>query len=348
MLFIFITTFLSFHISDSTSPEKEIDCIVESATTEIKPEEKQEKNDVPKKPLVAENFLKSYKKNLTDMSRDELEEYCILKIVEGIVDRSNLSDIKSKLKVLTQSIDEYKKKAVMLSKQNRDLQLVLKSVQEEQKKKSDTAIIPLKITRSVGMQVLMTEKPIMKKKNMINSQPTNLNSPTTKPVNTRNINMNQTPRPQKSATNNQIPVPRLVPAATNPAAKAPSVISQINTNNNAGKTNQSAMNGVKIIPPPTKAAEKRTHSRTNSVTVDLTDDEPPTKVTPRSSPAPPVRLVSPQNLLNRPQPQFTQALNSPRKVYIPISGPQGQNIRPGQTIMLKSVPPPGKFIFNLN
>lgn len=278
------------------------------------------------------------------MTRDELEEFCILKIVEGIVDRSNLSEIKTKLKLMAQSIDEYKKKAMMLTKQNRDLQLVLKSVQEEQKKKSDTAILPLKITRSVGMQVFMNEKPPVRKKNVSNSS-MNVNSMNSnKPPSIRPVN--QSPRPQKIAANNpQIPVPRLVPAATNPAVKAPNTLVQANTSNNSPKTLvQSAVNGMKVTSPVQKTAEKRTHNRTQSVTVDLTDDEPPAKVTPRSSPAPPVRLVSPQNLLTRPQ--FTQALNSPRKVYIPISGPQGQNIRPGQAIMIKSAGP-GKLIYVL-
>ncbi|CAH2039349.1 unnamed protein product, partial [Iphiclides podalirius] len=96
------------------------------------------------------------------------------------------------------------------------------------------------------------------------------------------------------------------------------------------------VNGMRNSPPVLKP-EKRT--RLQSVTVDLTDDEPPSKMVSRSSPAPPVRLVPPQNLLAPQRQPFTININSPRKVYIPISSPQAQNIRPGQTILLRSVPP---------
>lgn len=288
-------------------------------------------------PLVPENFLKTAKKKLADMTRDEIEEFCILKIVESIVDRSSLSDIKNKLRSMTQGLEEYRKKAMMLTKQNRDLQVVLKSVQEEQKKATgDTPITPLKITRSVGMQVFM-EKTVPRKKG-----PQNANN---KPMNNtpnRNV-VSQAPRQQKPG-NQQIPVPRLVPA-NNPALKTPSTIPQINQINAPNK-NTNPPNGLIKNPSPATKAEKRQHSKmaSSSVTVDLTDDEPPAKMPggPKTSPAPPVRIVNPQNLMAPQRQAFGPGVNSPRKVYIPISGPQNQPLRPGQTIMLKTVPAQGK------
>lgn len=275
-------------------------------------------------PLLHEKFLKTCKKNLSEMTREELEEFCILKIVESVIDRSSLSEVKSKLKTLTQNIDEYNKKAKMLTKQNRDLQVVLKSIQEDQKKGLDS-IVPLKITRSVGMQVLMTDKVVQRRKG--------IGLPSNAVVNKQQRNpVIQSPRPQKQQAP-QIPVPRLVPA-NNPTLKSPTAQQP-----NAGKITSPLPNGVKNASPIQKG-EKRTHNRIQSVTVDLTDDEPPAKVVNRAqTPAvPPVRLVPSQNLLAPPRP----AVNSPRKVYIPISGPQGQNVRPGQTIMLKTVPSQGK------
>lgn len=280
------------------------------------------------------------------MTRDDLEEFCILKIVESIIERSNLNDIKSKLKTMALGMEEYKKKAMMLTKQNRDLQVVLKSIQEELKKKSGTAITPLKITRSVGMQIVMPDKNRRKGMGQSTGVSPNLNAQT-------NVNNNNTNRPQRNSNLNQrvqkptstiqtIPVPRLVPAmntnVTNKPAQSPT------TNNTKAAT--PLPNGAKNSPPTQKAAEKRTHNRVQSVTVDLTEDEPPAKQSPKNSPVPPVRLIPSQNLLS-PRQQFTQ--NSPRKVYIPISGPQAQNIRPGQAVMLKNVSSPGKFyIFFVN
>lgn len=302
-------------------------------------DETTEENVEKSKPLIPDNFFKSFKKNLAEMTRDDLEEFCVLKIVESIIERSNLNDIKSKLKTMTLGLEEYKKKAMMLTKQNRDLQVVLKSIQEELKKKSATAITPLKITRSVGMQVIMPDKNRRKGMGQNTGVSPNTNTQTNVSNNTnrpqRNSNQNQ--RLQKQANTLQsIPVPRLVPAANTNVTNKPA---QSSTTNNA-KTATSLPNGAKNAPVTQKPAEKRSHSRAQSVTVDLTDDEPPAKQMQKNSPVPPVRLIPSQNLLSARQ-QFTQ--NSPRKVYIPISGPQAQNIRPAQTVMLKNVPSPGKL-----
>lgn len=302
------------------------------------PEDKTEKP----KPLIPDNFFKTFKKNLAEMTRDDLEEFCISKIAEAVIERSNLNDIKSKLKTMALGLEEYKKKSMMLTKQNRDLQVVLKSIQEELKKNPGTAITPLKITRSVGMQVIMPDK--NRRKGM--GQNTGLTPNTTAQTNVNNNSINrpqrnsyQNQRPQKQANNSQsIPVPRLVPATTtNVTNKPASTTTMSNT-----KSPTSLPNGAKNSTVTPKSAEKRTHNRVQSVTVDLTDDEPPAKQTPKNSPVPPVRLVPSQNSFLSTRQQFTQ--NSPRKVYIPISGPQAQNIRPGQTVMLKNVSAPGKLI----
>ncbi|XP_047993389.1 activating transcription factor 7-interacting protein 1 [Leguminivora glycinivorella] len=308
---------------DAPVPEKEV--IISTTSPDISEKTGENKFETEiKKPLIPENFLKTCKKNLVDMTRDELEEFCVLKIVESVLDRSSLSEVKNKLKTLTQNLEEYKKKAMMLQKQNRDLQVVFKSVQEDVKKATDAPIVPLKITRSVGMQVLMSEKTDKRRRpgptggmpnNFVNSNNKQVRNPVA-----------QGPRPQKAPTQ-PIPVPRLVPASP---AKTPQ---QVNTS----KVTSPLPNGVKSVSPVQKG-EKRTHNRMQSVTVDLTDDEPPTKMVNRTGPMPPVRLVPSQNLLATPR---TPTVNSPRKVYIPISGPQGQNVRPGQTIMLKTVQSPG-------
>ncbi|XP_045450723.1 myb-like protein X [Melitaea cinxia] len=339
---------------DSPSNSTNIDIIQEKETvdankdslniTEKEPDTPQEENKsvenkLTQKPLLPVNFLKSCKKNLADMTRDELEEFCILKIVESVVDRSNLSEIKAQLKNMGQNIEEYKKKAMTISKQNRDLQVVLKSVQEEQKKKSDVPITPLKITRSVGMQVFMTDKiTVRRKSTLIGNNSQNNLVPNNSPNRLNKSLSNQSPKTQSNGNNNQqIPVPRLVPAnnTNNNKVQAPSM----NTAAKAPAT-VNLPNGIRTSPPAQKP-EKRTHNKMqqgNSVTVDLTDDEPPSKIVQRNV-NPPVRLVSPQNLLAPQRQPFGSNVSSPRKVYIPISGSQNQ-VRAGQTIMLKTVTPP--------
>lgn len=281
-------------------------------------------------PLITKTFLKSVTKNLADMTRNELEDFCILKLVESVVDKSNLNEIKSKMKTMAQTVEDLRKKTLALTKQNRDLQVVVKTVQEDQKKRNTNPMMPMKITRSVGMQVVLSsaEKSILKKKLSMPSQP-----PPMTPV--RPVRNVQSPKTQKS-TGNNIPVPRLVPASS-PTVKSPAT-----TINNVAKPTVSAVRNTTPQRP-----EKRPHSKLSSasaVTVDLTDDEPPAKVTTKN-PTPPVRLVPSQNLMPaKTRPQFGPAGNSPRKVYIPISS-NNQNMRPGAAVIRNFVAP-SKWIFD--
>lgn len=298
--------------------------------------------DESSKPLVPPNFVSSFKSQISEMTREELEEFCLLKIIEGIADRINLSDIKSKLKTMTRHVDEWRKKAMMLTKQTRDLQVVLEKVQEDYRKHNASHVMPMRITRSVGMQVLMSvtrpgqrhKKPQTPNKN--NKMPPNIMKGATKAS------------PQQAALNNNssvayssIPVPKLVPVTAPPKTVRPPP-QQTQNATNSGKP--VTPNGVKSA--PANKAEKRPFGNVQSVTVDLTDDEPPAKQTaPNRNPG--LRVVSPQQLMQT-RPQFSpETGNSPRKVYIPISGTQSQSIRPGQTIMFKAVPPIGKCLYFL-
>ncbi|CAH0584493.1 unnamed protein product [Chrysodeixis includens] len=309
---------------------------VKTSIMDLDISEKQEQKEIPKQgiPLLQENFIKTAKKNLSDMTRDDLEEFCILKIVESVVDRSSLSEIKIKLKSLSQALEEQKKKALAIAKQNRDLQVVLKSVQEEQKKNTpETCITPLKITRSVGLQVIMEKSGARRKPPGPPGQPQVTNN---MPANRPGVKSSpgQSPRLPRPGTQ-AIPVPRLVPAST---PKTPNSMPQL-TPVTPIKPATSLPNGIKTPSPSQKIGEKRHLGKPSSVTVDLTDDEPPPKMANKSSSAAPVRLVPSQNLM-APR-QVAPASSTPKKVYIPISCPINQGIRPGQTVVLKPVPTPG-------
>ncbi|XP_038223355.1 uncharacterized protein PF11_0213 [Zerene cesonia] len=296
----------------------------------IDKEENKEKISSPK-PLLPTNFVSTCKKNLAEMTRSDLEEFCILKIVESVVDRGNLGEIKSQLKKMSQNIEEYKNKTKMLTKQNHALQVVLKSVQEELKKNTNAPIIPLKISRSVGIQVLMSEK---NKKKTNNSTVTTLNnvsspSPVNKPIRGLPPQIIRSPKPSQQ----NIPVPRLIPA--NAVVKSnTTATNQISTANNKTIINNATPAAKKS---PAQRPEKRPLVKIPNDTVDLTDDEPPPKVISRPTNSQSVRLVPSQNLLSPQRPQLGTLINSPRKVYIPISGGQGQNARPNQTFMLRTI-----------
>ncbi|CAH0727147.1 unnamed protein product, partial [Brenthis ino] len=310
-------------INHSTDGERESIVKDEKVTETESKDEKQDKKTQEKpsidstlspKPLLPVNFLKSCKKNLAEMTREELEEFCILKIVESVVDRSNSSEMNLQLKSMALNIADYKKKPEILMKQNRVFQVVLKSIQEEQKKNS---IIPLKKTRSIGIQVLIKETPSSKKFMTPNKYQNEL------PLNSIKSAKCQCPKSPKgqNQNNQQYHVPKIVPA-----------VNSINTNNKvlipapiATKTKNSIPNGIKISPPMSKP-EKRSYDKMqqgNSITEDLTDDEPPSKVDHRNI-AVPAKLVPQQSLLTPQRPQFANSVNTSRKVYKPISGSQSQ------------------------
>lgn len=307
------------------------------------------------KPLIAAKLIKSFKNKISDMTRDDLEDFCLLKIVEGVVERSNLSEIKTNLKMMTQCVDEWKKKAMTLNKQVRDLQIVLKTVQEEQKKRPGESITPLRITRSVGVQVKTRDDSILearpgrlrKSHQMPNNKASKAFSPVSVTASSPKV-LSRTVTPQPPTP---IPVPRLVPAqnTSTKALRMPTPqVKNSTASNIVGQMVNNIPNGIRNSPP---VQTKRTYSNVQSVTVDLTDDEPPAKqaITNRNAPTQHVRLVSPQQLLQAraqitPQSFPNNNNNNPRKVYIPISGAQSQNIRPGQSIMFKSVnAPPSKY-----
>ncbi|CAK1544900.1 unnamed protein product [Leptosia nina] len=271
---------------------------------------------VAPKPLLPPNFLDTCKKNFAEMTRNELEELFILKIVEGVVDRGNLGEIKSQLKKMTLCLEEHRNRVKMLTKQNQDLQVVLRSVQEELRKNSP--ITPLKITRSVGIQVIMAEK--SKRKPPLSQS----NNPASTGANKPQVRSPVTPsnRQQKQPNTAQIPYPRLVPAK-----------------NSTNTTVSNQITNVKATPPsrpPILKPEKRPliKGQASSDTVDLTDDEPPLKVSSRPVNQA-VRVVPQQNLMPPVRPQVG---NNSRKVYIPIGEEQTGNIRPGPaTYMIKTV-----------
>ncbi|XP_045495884.1 activating transcription factor 7-interacting protein 1 [Colias croceus] len=320
---------------DKDIPMDEIKTDIKKNDTDLVDKEENKQKITSPKPLLPTNFVSTCKKNLADMTRSDLEEFCILKIVESVVDRGNLGEIKSQLKKMSQNIEEHKNKTKMLTKQNHALQVVLKSVQEELKKNSNAPIVPLKISRSVGIQVLMSEKNKNKKTNITNSSVvTTVNNATTpspinKPIRGLPPQIIRSPKPPQQ----NIPVPRLVPASSAVKSNTPAT-NQIPTTNN--KTIITAPPAAKKS--PAQRPEKRPLVKIPNDTVDLTDDEPPPKVTSRPNNQS-VRLVPPQNLMAPQRPQLGTLINSPRKVYIPISGGQGQNVRPGQTFMLRTINP---------
>ncbi|KAF5285987.1 hypothetical protein FQR65_LT12984 [Abscondita terminalis] len=110
---------------------------------------------VPK--LLVLNAISDFmqKKKLKKLTREDLEQFCLLKMCEAICHKSEIGELRHQLGVHEQMVDMWRKEAAQLTKQARDLEIVNKRLLHEVRLKNerDKPLIPVKITRSVGLQV---------------------------------------------------------------------------------------------------------------------------------------------------------------------------------------------------
>lgn len=98
-------------------------------------------------------FMRS--KSLKKLSRRNLEEFCIEKICEVLIHKSEVGELRHQLQTQEQMMEFWKKETVAMTKQVKDLEIVNKKMLNELKirQEKDAPPVPVKITRSVGLQV---------------------------------------------------------------------------------------------------------------------------------------------------------------------------------------------------
>lgn len=275
-------------------------------------------------------FLETAKTNIANMTREDLEKISLQEIRKSVV-------VENKLKLMAQDIARSGLHTTVLAKLYRDILHILKSIQEGKKMEMmDTAIPPIQITRSIGTQVFL-ERAGERLKSLAQLQNSNNNNVADQPI-VRNVTTStQSPQQQTppQETNNQpISVSSLV-RANNPVFKSPSTVPSKVNQYPPSKT-RSSMIEINNLFSSEKVAEKTQHKRIFP-TIDLTDDEPPAKISNQTSPAPPVGLITSQNLMATPQQQVPSTVSSPSEMAIPIIGPQSQNTEPELCSILKKV-----------
>lgn len=105
------------------------------------------------------------RKSLKKLTRANLEEFCIQKMCEVLVHKNEIGELRHQLQTQEQIMEFWKKESAAMTKQVRDLEIVNKKMLNELKlsKEKETPTVPVKITRSVGLQVkleTMTSKRI--------------------------------------------------------------------------------------------------------------------------------------------------------------------------------------------
>lgn len=310
-------------------------------------------------------FMKEIHPALGEMTRVDFEEFCVVKVVEGIAGRSALSDLRLKLKSYEKSMEEWRKKVINLNKQNKDLQIVLKTVCDEQQKRAVEKPVPIKITRSVGLQVGFPT--INKDKTEQTNSTQKGNAPPSTPTPVASLRSRGRPskasvqsvtvptittspiapqKPNPAKKNSNVPIPRLVPTTSSlPNSPKTTVKTQPSAPLAAGNGLLKSALSNDIKP----SAEKRSAIQS----IDLTDDEPPAKqaalkTLARSPQQQAFRPVNTQQLTNANPRVTTYVVNAglsgsagPRQVFIPISA-QGQPVGPNAVMV------PRKMLANKN
>lgn len=114
---------------------------------------------VPTPPIVIttldaiEEYIKL--KSLKKLTYKDLEQIVLQKICEAICHKSEIGELRHQLGVQEQMVEMWRKEVVQLTKQARDLEIVNKRLLHEVRLKNEREkpLIPVKITRSVGLQV---------------------------------------------------------------------------------------------------------------------------------------------------------------------------------------------------
>ncbi|KAL5286607.1 ATF7IP family protein [Megaselia abdita] len=136
--------------SHSQSPSNEND---DSSSKKSKLLEKiSEKLDLNK------DIVKKIHKKLKKMTQKDLEHLVLQKIVESINYESKLSSLNEQLEKSHDKLEKFSQQYGNLKKQFNDLQLVHTRVTADLEKRNTNYVMPIKITRAVGLQVAIGTK----------------------------------------------------------------------------------------------------------------------------------------------------------------------------------------------
>ena len=103
---------------------------------------------------VPEVDKKKLHKTLKRLSRSELEDIIGTKMLEVMTNRSEIGRLRQKVDSYDETIKKWKTRAQALSKQCTDLGTVMKKYITDSKNKPREKVAPVRITRSVGLQVV--------------------------------------------------------------------------------------------------------------------------------------------------------------------------------------------------
>ena len=124
-----------------------------SAELSSEPETKRAKMDGDKDSEAIIDTRK-FKKLIKKMTRSDLEDMIESKMIELIKDRTEIGQLRKKVDSYEAKVEKWQARAQALSKQCTDLGTVMKKYITDVKNTPRDRVTPVKITRSVGLQVM--------------------------------------------------------------------------------------------------------------------------------------------------------------------------------------------------
>lgn len=109
-------------------------------------------------PKLSLDFFKRFRKNFDKLTKTDLEELVLQKVVEAIVHKSEFAEMRETIDRQEKQITAHRAKIAEISKQFRDLEMVHNRVLKDIETKNSQFIMPVKITRAVGLQVYVPTK----------------------------------------------------------------------------------------------------------------------------------------------------------------------------------------------
>ncbi|XP_032686075.1 activating transcription factor 7-interacting protein 1 isoform X2 [Odontomachus brunneus] len=182
-------------------PVSDEDVVVNGTVKKVKMGNKSEqtnvKNDFTKLSFVEKFCQRSIKEKIPKLTQEQLEELLIQKIVETITMRSEIGLLREQARISERSQEATRTKLQQLMKQVKDFEMVLNRNAVDRRTNPDKIVTPIKINRSVGLQVnFVTEHGIQNLRQIQQTQQKTPNAPSSvsNPVPEPTSKTNSSPR----------------------------------------------------------------------------------------------------------------------------------------------------------
>lgn len=103
-------------------------------------------------------YLRKFHESLEGMTRDDLEHLIIAKVSEAILHKTELADMRQRLHKMLELNTSYRRTIEASTKLMRDLEMVNDRVVKDMQAHNKSVVVPVRITRAVGLQVNLSRR----------------------------------------------------------------------------------------------------------------------------------------------------------------------------------------------